>query len=90
MSTPFFTVRLCYNFVSILYLRRLVAGLSTRRPGFEPRPFHVGCVVGRIAVADFFQDQTYFGFPPSVALLEFAACFGPMWAIITDKHSCQR
>jgi len=55
MSTVFFTLRLCYNFVSILYIKRLVAGLSPRRPGFEPRPFHVGCVMGRIAVASFFS-----------------------------------
>jgi hypothetical protein len=38
MSTLFFTHCLCYKFVSILYLRRLDAGLSPQRPGFETRP----------------------------------------------------
>lgn len=31
------------------WLRKYVAGLSTRRPGFDPRSAHVRIVVGRVA-----------------------------------------
>jgi hypothetical protein len=36
-------------------------GFPPRRPGFEPRPGHVGFVVGKMAVGQFFSE--YFGFP---------------------------
>jgi hypothetical protein len=31
-------------------LRQLAAGLSSRRPGFSPRPVHVGFVVDKVAL----------------------------------------
>jgi hypothetical protein len=42
-------------------LRRLVAGLPQRRPGFEPRTGHVGFVVDKVALGQVFSE--YFGFP---------------------------
>jgi hypothetical protein len=35
---------------AMLWLRRLVAGLSPLSPGFERRLVHVGFVVGRVAL----------------------------------------
>jgi hypothetical protein len=36
--------------------RRLVAGLSSRRPGFEPRSFYVRFVVGKVALGQVSQQ----------------------------------
>jgi hypothetical protein len=36
------------------WLRRLVAGLSPRRPGFDPGPVHVGFVVDKVALVQVF------------------------------------
>jgi hypothetical protein len=41
------------------WLRRLVAGLLLRRPGFDPGSVHVGFVVDKVA-----QGQVFF--PPRV------------------------
>jgi hypothetical protein len=43
------------------YLKRLVAGFPLRRPGFDPRSGHVGFVVDKAALGQFFSK--YFGFP---------------------------
>jgi hypothetical protein len=40
---------------------RLVAGFPPRRPVFDPRSGHVGCVVDEVALGKFFSE--YFGFP---------------------------
>jgi hypothetical protein len=40
---------------AVLWLRRLVAGLSPRRPGFDPGSVHVGFVVDKVALG---QDST--------------------------------
>ena len=40
------------------WVRRLVAGLSVRRPGFDPRP--LGFVVDRVALDRFFAKYLYF------------------------------
>jgi hypothetical protein len=37
------------NFV-VLWLRRLVAGLAPRRPGFKPGSVHVGFMVDKVAL----------------------------------------
>jgi hypothetical protein len=42
-------------------LRRLVSGFQQRRPGFEPRPVHVGFVVDKVVLRQVFSE--YFGFP---------------------------
>ena len=34
--------------LAVPWLRRLVAGLPPRRPGFDPRPVHVGFVVDKV------------------------------------------
>jgi hypothetical protein len=39
---------------AVLWLRWLVAGLSTRRPGFDPRSVHVGFVVDKVALGQVF------------------------------------
>jgi hypothetical protein len=41
-------------------LRRLIAGFPQRRPKFEPRSGHVGFVVDKVALRQFFSE--YFGF----------------------------
>jgi hypothetical protein len=35
---------------AVPWLRSLIAGISQRRPGFEPGSFHVGCVAERVAL----------------------------------------
>jgi hypothetical protein len=49
-------------------LRRLVAGLSPRRPGFDPRSVHVGFVVDQVALGQDFPRVLRFSpvsfFPP--------------------------
>jgi hypothetical protein len=42
-------------------LRRSIAGFPTRRPGFEPRPGHVGFAVDKVALGQAFSE--YSGFP---------------------------
>jgi hypothetical protein len=42
-------------------LRRLVAGFTQRRPGFEPGSGHVGLEVDKVALGLVFSE--YFGFP---------------------------
>jgi hypothetical protein len=46
---------------AVLYLRSLVAGFPTRRPGFEPRSGHVGFVVDKLTRGQVFSE--YFGCP---------------------------
>jgi hypothetical protein len=48
-------------------LRRLVAGFSPQRPGFEPRSGHVGFVVDKVALGQVFSE--YFGFPCQFSFL---------------------
>jgi hypothetical protein len=45
------------------WLRRLVAGLSPRRSGFDPGSVHVGLVMDKVAMGQVFPE--YFGFPLS-------------------------
>jgi hypothetical protein len=40
------------------WLGQLVAGLSPRRPGFDPRPVHVGFVVDKVALGQVFPPST--------------------------------
>jgi hypothetical protein len=46
------------------WLRRLVAGLSPRRLGFDSGSVHVGFVVDKVALGQVSPD--YFGFPMSI------------------------
>jgi hypothetical protein len=48
-------------------LRRLVAGLSPRRPGFDPGSVHVGLVVDEVAMGHIFPPE-YLGFRFSSAI----------------------
>jgi hypothetical protein len=41
-------------------LRRLVAGLSQRRPGFDPRAVDVGFVVDKVALGQVFLKELRF------------------------------
>jgi hypothetical protein len=43
------------------WLRWLVAGLSPWGPEFVPRSIHVGFVVDKVALGQFFSE--FFGFP---------------------------
>jgi hypothetical protein len=49
------------SFVAAPQLKRLVAGFSTRRPGFKSGSIHVGFVVDKVALGQVFSE--YFGFP---------------------------
>ena len=55
-------------------LRRLVAGLSPRRPGFYPRSVHVGFVVYKVTLGQVFPRVLRFSpvnfFPPLLHYLE--------------------
>jgi hypothetical protein len=46
---------------AVPWLRRLVVGLSPRRPGFDPGSVHMGFVVEEVALGRFFPEC--FGFP---------------------------
>ena len=49
----------------VLWLRRLVDGLSPRRPGFDPRPCHVGFFVYKVSLRQVLYE--YFRFLLSVS-----------------------
>jgi hypothetical protein len=44
--------------VAVPWLRRLVAGLSPRRPGFNPGSVHMGFVVDKVALGQVFLPRT--------------------------------
>jgi hypothetical protein len=44
--------------LAVLWLRRLVAGLPPRRPGFDPGSVHVGFVVDKVAPGQVFLPST--------------------------------
>jgi hypothetical protein len=50
---------------AVPWLRWLVAGLSPRRPGFEPGSIHVGFVVDKVALGQVFSEV--FGFTLSIS-----------------------
>jgi hypothetical protein len=50
--------------MTVPWLRRLVAGLSPRRPGFDLGSVHEGFVVDKVELDRFFSE--YFGFPLSM------------------------
>jgi hypothetical protein len=50
---------------AVPWLRRLVASLSPRRPGFDPGSVHVRFVVDKVALGQFFLRIV--GFPLSVS-----------------------
>jgi hypothetical protein len=49
----------------VRWLRRLVAGLSLRRPGFDPGSVHVGFVVDKVVLGQVFLRVV--GFPLSIS-----------------------
>ena len=50
---------------AVQWFRRLVAGISPRRPGFDPGPVHVGFMLDKVALGQVFFPE-YFGFPLSI------------------------
>jgi hypothetical protein len=46
--------------MAVPWLRRLVAGLSPRRPGFDPGSVHVGFVVDKVALGQIFPRVLWF------------------------------
>ena len=46
--------------LAVPWLRRLVAGLSLRRPGFDPGSIHVGFVVNKVALGQVFSPSCRF------------------------------
>jgi hypothetical protein len=51
--------------MAVPWLRRLVAGLPLRRPGFDPGLVHVGFVVDKVARVQVFLQVV--GFPLSIS-----------------------
>jgi hypothetical protein len=49
----FFTFNINSNLEAVPWLKRLVAGLSPRMPGFAPGSIHVGSVVDKVALGRF-------------------------------------
>jgi hypothetical protein len=60
---------------AVPWLRRLVAGLPPRRPGFDPGSVHVGFVVDKVALGQVLPG--YFGIPLSLSF---------HWCSITWKN----
>jgi hypothetical protein len=60
--------------VAVPWLRRLVAGLSSRRPGFDPGSVHVGFMVDSVALGHVFPRVLRFSpvsfIPPVLHYLE--------------------
>jgi hypothetical protein len=48
------------KFKAVPWLRLLVAGVSLRSPGFEPRSLHVGFVVDNVALRQVFLQVLQF------------------------------
>jgi hypothetical protein len=46
--------------MAVPWLRRLVVGLSPRRPGFDPGSVHVGFVVDKVALGQVFPRVHWF------------------------------
>jgi hypothetical protein len=55
----------CFNRKTVLWLRRLAGGHSSRTPGFAPRSVHVGFVVDKATLGQGFSE--FFGFPLSIS-----------------------
>jgi hypothetical protein len=51
-------------YMAVLWLRRLVAGLSSQNPGFTPGSVHVGFVVNLVALRPFSPSSS--DFPVSI------------------------
>jgi hypothetical protein len=69
--------------LAVPWLRRLVAGLPQRRPGFDPGSTHVGFVVdkaalGQVSLRVLRFISEYFGFPLSISF---------HWCIIIRKRT---
>jgi hypothetical protein len=45
------------------WLRQFVAGFSSRKPRFDPRPVHIGFVVGKVALGQFISAPSTVVFP---------------------------
>jgi hypothetical protein len=60
--------------MAVPWLRRLVAGLSPLRPGFDPGSVHVGFVVDKVALGQVFPRALRFSavnfIPPVIHYME--------------------
>jgi len=54
------------------WLRQFVAGFSSRKPRFDPRPVHIGFVVGKVALGQFIPP------PPRVLWCSPVSITSPM------------
>jgi hypothetical protein len=60
-----------YLYVAVPWLRLLVAGLSSRRPGFASRSIHVGFVVHKVALGQVYLQVIWFS-PVSIIPLSLS------------------
>ena len=62
------------------WLRRLVASLQTRAPGFDPRSVHVGFLVDKVALGQVF--------PPSISVFpcQFYSTGAPLHGKTEKTH----
>jgi hypothetical protein len=74
--------------LAVPWLRRLVAGLPPRRPGFDPGPDHVGFVVDKVALGQVFLRVLRFSpvsFIPPV--LRYTEKLRKLIVFITGLHN---
>jgi hypothetical protein len=75
-TQPHNTAGATYSRKAVPWLRRLVAGLPPRRPGFDPESVHVGFVVDKVA-----QGQVVprvLRFPPVNVIPQFHSTGAPL------------
>jgi hypothetical protein len=56
--------------IAVSWLKRLIAGLSQQRHGFDPGSVHVGFVVDKVALGQVFPEN--FGFPLSISFHRYS------------------
>jgi hypothetical protein len=73
------------------WLRRLVAGLSPRRPGFDPGSVHVGFVVDKVAMVQVFFSRVLrfspVNFIPTVPLYTEKRKKNKLMMFVTGLHN---
>jgi hypothetical protein len=73
------------TFKAVPWLRRLVAGLSARRPGFNLGSVHLGFVVDKVALGQVFSK--YFGFSLPISFRRCSSTRKGLIIFITGLHN---
>jgi hypothetical protein len=90
LSVPFDSIEIVCNW-AVPWLRRLIAGLSPRRPGFDSGSVHVGFVVDKVALGQVFLRVLRFSpvsfIPPVLHYTEKLEKVIIILIIITGLHN---